>query len=108
MYSLQKGDTTKRGFLSDPCNWSPEVASTLAELDGIELSDAHWSVLKAIRDLYEENEVPTSYHVLCSRVDDALRPFRCNCVHAMQQLFPDGGIKQASRIAGLPDYFRFG
>jgi dissimilatory sulfite reductase related protein len=107
MCDLQAGGTNKRGFLSNPGAWSPEVAKALAGADGIALSDAHWSVIQAIRDLYQASEVPTSYHVLCPLVDDALQPLRCNCVHAMKRLFPDGGIRQASRIAGLPDYFRF-
>lgn len=108
MCELQIGGTNKRGFLSNPGSWSPEVAKALARAEGIGLSDAHWSVVQAIRDLYQANEVPASYHVLCPLVDDALQPVRCNCVHAMKRLFPDGGIRQASRIAGLPDYFCFG
>lgn len=108
MSNLQTVGTNKRGFLSNPGSWSPDIAKVLARADGIDLSDAHWSVVQAIRDLYQANEVPASYHVLCPLVDDALQPFRSNCVHAMKRLFPDGGIRQASRIAGLPDYFQFG
>ena len=108
MYAIHKGDITNRGFLSDPGQWSPDVASALAEAEGIRLTDAHWAVLNAIRAFYEENEVPTSYHILCQDVEEDLRPFKYNCVHAMKELFPGGGIKQASRIAGVPDYFCFG
>jgi len=108
MYTLESGDRTARGFLSDPRQWSPAVASALAEAEGVELTDTHWVVLKAIRDFYTENQVPASYHVLCEEVEEALRPYKYNCVHAMKQLFPRGGIKQASRIAGVPDYFCFG
>ena len=108
MYELIKGDITERGFLLDPEAWSPDVASALAEAEGIGLTDTHWVVLNAIRVFYEENDVPVSYHVLCQEVDEVLRPLKYNCVHAMKLLFPQGGIKQASRIAGVPDYFCFG
>ena len=108
MYTLDTEEVTERGFLSDPERWSPDVANALAKAEGIDLTDTHWVVLKAIRTFYEENEVPTSYHVLCQEVDEALRPLKYSCVHAMKQLFPEGGLKQASRIAGVPDYFCFG
>ena len=108
MYILHTGEVNERGFLSDPERWGPGVANALAKAEGIDLTDTHWVVLKAIRTFYEENEAPTSYHVLCQEVDEDLRPLKYSCVHAMKQLFPEGGIKQASRIAGLPDYFCFG
>ena len=108
MHVLQKVDTIKRGFLSNPEQWSPDVAKALATAEGIDLTDTHWVVLKAIRTLNEQNEVPASYHVLCQELAGALLPFKYGCIHAMKQLFPGGGIKQAARIAGVPDHFCFG
>jgi len=108
MYTLRKEEVNERGFLSNPEEWTPTVASALAEAEGVVLTDTHWVVLNAIRAFYAENEAPVSYHVLCQEIDEVLRPLKYNCVHAMKQLFPRGGIKQASRIAGVPDYFCFG
>ena len=108
MYALRKSEVNERGFLTHPEQWTPEVAVAIAEAEGVVLTDTHWVVLNTIREFYAENEVPVSYHVVCPVIDEALRPLRYSCVHAMKQLFPSGGIKQASRIAGVPDYFCFG
>jgi tRNA 2-thiouridine synthesizing protein E len=108
MYDLQEGGITERGFLSDPSRWDQEVARTLAEGEGVDLTDAHWRVLKAVRNFFDENGIPPSYHVLRFDVAKASEPFYFNCVLTIEHLFPRGGIKQACRIAGLPDYFRFG
>ena len=108
MSDLQIGAKNKRGFLANPGSWCPDVAKALARAEGIDLSDAHRSVVQAIRDLYQADAVPACYHIPCPLVGDALQPFRGNCVPRMKQLFPDGGIRQASRTAGLPDYFYFG
>ena len=108
MYTIQREKVSERGFLSVPENWSPEIADALAKGEGVELTDTHWQVIKAIRDFFEENQVPASYHVLRQQIEDGEDPFKYNCVLAMKQLFPRGGIRQASRIAGLPDYFCFG
>jgi tRNA 2-thiouridine synthesizing protein E len=113
MQTLEYGDITERGFLSDPEEWSHDVAGALAKAEGVELTDAHWVVLNAIRDFYGANETSPSYHIICQEVisqdvEKVSAPFSYNCVHAMKQLFPSGGLKQAARIAGLPDYFCFG
>ena len=108
MYVLQRGDTNKRGFLSNPEQWDSDVAEALASAEDLDLTDTHWVVLKTIRALYDQSEAPTSYHVLCQELGDTLVPFRYGCIHAMKQLFPGGGIKQAARIAGVPDHFCFG
>jgi tRNA 2-thiouridine synthesizing protein E len=108
MYVLQEGDTNKRGFLSDPEQWDSDVAEALASAEGVDLTVTHWVVLKTIRTLYEQSEAPTSYHVLCQELGDTLVPFKYGCMHALKQLFPGGGIKQAARISGVPDHFCFG
>ena len=108
MYALQKGDINERGFLSDPEQWTPDVAIAMADAEGVDLTETHWVVLNAIRTFYEENEAPASYHVLCQHIDDALRPMKYSCIHVIKRLFPRGGLKQASRIAGVPDHFCFG
>lgn len=109
MYTIQQGHITERGFLCDPREWSAEVADTLAKAEGIDqLSSIHWLVIRAIRDFFDENGVPPSYHVLHQDLKEADDLFKFNCVFALEHLFPRGGIKQASRIAGLPDYYCFG
>ena len=42
------------GFLADRGLWSPEAAHALAELENIQLTDAHWEILKLIQAFYDE------------------------------------------------------
>ncbi|MFZ0791647.1 MAG: TusE/DsrC/DsvC family sulfur relay protein [Chromatiaceae bacterium] len=105
MHTRQAGDTRERGFVSDPRQWVPEVASTLAEADGLALTDAHWVVLNTIRAFYDANDVPPSRHVVCQQIEKAGTSFTYNCAYTTKHLFPSGGLKQAARIAGVPAYF---
>lgn len=108
MCATQVRTTNERGFLSDPKQWSPVVADALAQAEGVKLTGTHWRVLNAIRDFFEENGIPPTYHVLRHEVEEAVDPFKYNCVLSIEYLFPHGGIKQACRIAGLPNYYCFG
>ena len=109
MYAIQQEHLTERGFLCDPGDWTSEVADTLARAEGIEeLTQIHWQVLRAIRGFFDENGIPPSYHILHRQLRETDDLFKFNCVFALEHLFPRGGIKQAARIAGLPDYFCFG
>ncbi|NTW40436.1 MAG: TusE/DsrC/DsvC family sulfur relay protein, partial [Cellulomonadaceae bacterium] len=37
------------GFLTDPSEWDETLAKTLAANIGIELTDAHWAILRFLR-----------------------------------------------------------
>ncbi len=105
MQTMQREKVDERGYLRVPERWSLEIAQTLAEAEGIELTAIHWRVIRTIRDFFGETDVAPSHHVLRERLEDINKPFKYNCVLAMKQLFPRGGIEQACRIAGLPDYY---
>ncbi|HLB50433.1 MAG TPA: TusE/DsrC/DsvC family sulfur relay protein [Anaerolineales bacterium] len=52
------------GFLTAPEQWDDEVARTLAYRDGVELTDAHWKVIRFLRSEYERvRMVPTMREV---------------------------------------------
>ncbi len=82
------------GYMTDHSQWNREVAAELAQDEGITLTDAHWKVLDFIaKDYAEKGVVP------------GMR--RMNKVGGiptkdLYQLFPDGPIKKAARIAGYP------
>ncbi len=97
--ALQRLDT--EGNLYDLPHWSPLAATQLAKDEGIEeLTEAHWQVIYALRELYRLN----------GRADSAR-----NVMHILEQefaaeggrrflyeLFPHGPISQGSRLAGVP------
>jgi tRNA 2-thiouridine synthesizing protein E len=82
-------------------HWSPQKVKQLAREDGIEeLTEAHWHVIFALRNLYREKGRSVSarevLHILEQDfVDDGGRRY-------LYELFPKGPVSQGSRLAGVP------
>jgi tRNA 2-thiouridine synthesizing protein E len=82
------------GFLTDPSEWSEDLAATLAAQIGIQLTDAHWKVLRFLRQDYEsQGETPTIRRVSTA----GGLP-----VKDLFTLFPQKPAKKMAYIAGLP------
>jgi tRNA 2-thiouridine synthesizing protein E len=88
----------EEGYLIDPDSWSEPVARAIAQELGVELGEAHWSVIGFMRDwLGEHGVTPDARHVMrhleaLSAGDGRQRLF---------ELFPYGYVAQACRIAGM-------
>lgn len=94
-------EITEAGFLVDREAWNPEVGTALASAAGIELSDAHWEIIDFIRDYYRRfNHLPNN-RVFVKAVRQALGEAKGNSRY-LYSLFPDGPLKFACRIGGLP------
>lgn len=108
MHTLTVNERTlelgKKGFLRRFEDWDDDVAKEMAALDGLELQDCHWVAIRYIRDYFQTYEVPPSPRNLIKDVGGKLDAHRCNRATLMR-LFPDGGCRQACRLAGLPDYY---
>ena len=89
------------GFLADRGLWSPEAAHALAELENIQLTDAHWEILKLIQAFYDEYDASPANRALVNYVKAALGAEKGNSIYLMT-LFPGSPTRLASRIAGLP------
>ncbi len=82
------------GLLLDPMDWSHELASQLAQEEGInELTPEHWRFINTLRAYYYEFQVPPPASKICH--DMAMTSW---CGH---DLFHS--CLAAWRIAGLPD-----
>jgi tRNA 2-thiouridine synthesizing protein E len=90
----------EEGYLVDPADWNDSVAEALARKEGIELTEAHWTVLRFMRKYYEEHHIaPDARHVMkhlaeYRGADQADR-------NDLFRLFPYGYVKQACKIAGM-------
>jgi TusE/DsrC/DsvC family sulfur relay protein len=83
------------GFIVDPDNWSPELASYFAVQEGIgALSREHWAVINFIRQYYQEHQIAPMINKLCKGSGFSLRQ--------LYELFPTGPAKGACKLAGLP------
>lgn len=101
---LVVGDRTlpvdEEGYLVDPADWSEKVAEALATREGIVLTDAHWAVIRFMRQYYDEHQIaPDARHVMKHLA--AYRGGDGQGRNDLFRLFPYGYVKQACRIAGM-------
>jgi TusE/DsrC/DsvC family sulfur relay protein len=82
------------GFMTEYDEWNEDIAQELAGNIGIELTDAHWPVIKFLREDYQaQGETPMLRRV--SNVGGV--PTK-----QLFQLFPKKPAKKMSYIAGVP------
>lgn len=84
----------EEGFMTDPTEWTEELAPALAAQIGITLTDEHWEVLRFLRaDFAETGETAT------------LRRLSTHSGIPVKQLFllfPQKPAKKMAYVAGLP------
>ena len=94
-----------KGHLVRFDEWDPEVARAIAADEGLELSDCHWKVIEFLRSYYATHEMPPSPRVVVKTIGQEISAHvPCTRKH-LEALFPNGGCKQACRVAGLPRYY---
>lgn len=93
--------TDKLGYLSDYTQWQEEMVDYLAEQESIELTDAHWEVIRFVREFYLEYETSPAIRALVKAMAAKFGPDKGNSRY-LQRLFPKGPAKQATKLAGLP------
>jgi dissimilatory sulfite reductase related protein len=93
--SLTAIDLDPEGFLRDPKQWTPELASEIARDNGIgELTARHWQVVSFMRSTFlETGSAPT----IRSLGQTSGVPIK-----ELYQLFPKGPAKLAAKVAGIP------
>jgi len=88
-------DVNEEGFMTDPGQWSPDVAVELARREGIEpLTDRHWEVIHFMRREFEEKGTGPSVRLLAKTSGVSIKE--------LYTLFPKGPAKLAAKIAGIP------
>ncbi len=83
------------GFLTDPGQWSEEIAAAIARENGIaELTDRHWQVVRFMRETFlRDGQAPSMRSIgKTSGVP----------IKELYQLFPKGPAKLAAKIGGIP------
>ncbi len=83
----------EEGYLVDPSQWTREIATEIAREEGIELSERHWKVIEFLRQSHEQGQ-PLSIRAIGKRGPVSIKEF--------YELFPDGPLKKAAKIAGIP------
>jgi len=90
--------TDNDGYLLE-ADFRDEVCPVIAAADGIELTDAHWELIRYLREAYQaEGHSPNFRNLLKGFA--AVQPAADS--KYLYDLFPLGPAKQGARIAGLP------
>jgi tRNA 2-thiouridine synthesizing protein E len=83
----------EEGYLTDFSQWDKAVGEAIAKECTIEMSPRHWEVIAYLQKEFK-NDVPLSIRKIGkSNVVD---------IKEFYQLFPQGPLKTASKIAGIP------
>ena len=95
MIATTEVELNDEGFFVDPRQWTEEMAPELARREGIdELTDAHWTVIRFMRDEYFDKGTGPTVRLLGKTSGVSVKE--------LYQLFPKGPAKVAARIAGIP------
>jgi tRNA 2-thiouridine synthesizing protein E len=88
-------DVDAEGFLTDPTQWTEELAAQIAAENGVpELTDRHWLVVRFMRDRYLAAGAAPSIRALGKESGVPVKE--------LYELFPKGPAKLAAKIGGIP------
>ncbi|MGC6387537.1 sulfurtransferase TusE [Ewingella sp. S1.OA.A_B6] len=94
-------ETDAQGYLKNSADWNEAMAPLLAEQEAIVLTDAHWQVIRFVREFYLEFNTSPAIRMLVKAIGQKYGEEKGNSRYLFR-LFPDGPAKQATKIAGLP------
>lgn len=94
-------ETTEQGFLVNPADWNENVALRLAALNNINLDDEHWEIILFIRHYYQQFKHLPNARVFTKAIAKELGEAKGNSRY-LHKLFPEGPLKYACKLAGLP------
>ncbi len=100
-YKGKEFELDEDGFLTDWQVWEEGMADELAKGDGITLTDAHWEIIRFLRDYFTKYNIAPPIKMLIKEMTKAFGPDKGNQKY-LYSLFPAGPAKQACRFAGLP------
>jgi TusE/DsrC/DsvC family sulfur relay protein len=88
-------DVDAEGFLTDPAQWSEQIAEEIAGENGIpNLTPRHWLVVTFMRDRYLKTGSAPSIRALGKESGVPVKE--------LYELFPKGPAKLAAKIGGIP------
>ena len=93
--------TTEEGFLVDLNDWTETVATEIARLNTIDMTDLHWEIIFFIRRYYQDFKHLPNARVFTKAVRKTFGEEKGNSRY-LHKLFPQGPLKYACKIGGLP------
>lgn len=94
-------DLLPNGRLVNISKWTPEIAVSVAEHEGLTLNPEHWAIIELMRDYYKRYNISPISKLLKKRIKHQLGTSFANDDY-LDSLFPGNVLIQGTRIAGLP------
>ncbi|WP_415884603.1 TusE/DsrC/DsvC family sulfur relay protein [Neptuniibacter sp. QD34_54] len=91
----------EEGYLRNLDDWDESVANSIAENEGLNLTQDHWEVIHIIRDFYEQYQLSPAMRPLVKAVSLKLGKDKGKSIYLMK-LFPGSPAKLIAKISGLP------
>jgi tRNA 2-thiouridine synthesizing protein E len=91
----------KHGYLVDYTKWSEDLAPQLAQADNIKLTEAHWEIIRFVREFYLTYNTSPAIRALTKALKVKFGEEKANSRYLFR-LFSEGPAKQATKYAGLP------
>ncbi|HWR00270.1 MAG TPA: TusE/DsrC/DsvC family sulfur relay protein [Chlorobaculum sp.] len=95
-------ETDENGYLVNLEEWNEDVALKLAEGEEITMDEAHWDLVKFLRNYYAEYQIAPAVKILTKAVATERNLDKKEASEFLYGLFPKGPALQACKIAGLP------
>jgi tRNA 2-thiouridine synthesizing protein E len=91
---LENVAINEEGFMTDPNEWTKEIAEVIAKQEGIEvLSEDHWKIINFCRETgLDSGSAPTLRQITTGTGLSTKELFK---------LFPKGPAKKVAKISGL-------
>lgn len=94
MDALSKISFNEKGFMTNPKQWTKEVAIELAKQEGFsELTDRHWRIIDFSREYSQRSGNSPALRVITAGVGITTKE--------LFSLFPKGPARKIARISGL-------
>ena len=101
LFNGKQYSTDSQGYLLDSTQWDEALATEIAKLESVMLTDEHWQVVFFVRGFYLEFNTSPAIRALVKAMQKKVGYELVNSRY-LYRLFPDGPAKQATKIAGLP------
>ncbi len=101
MTQLENLELDKHGYLVDYQLWNEALANELALKDDVELTEAHWEVIRFVRAFYLKYNTSPAIRALTKAMKEEFGEEKANSRY-LYRLFSEGPAKQATKYAGLP------
>lgn len=89
------------GHLVDASDWNEAVGRALAESSGTTLDECHWWLIRFVRDHHQRYGMPPLMRVVIRAMREQTGEHDASS-RTLYRLFPDGPIREACRLGGLP------